>query len=321
MVQTAYSESVFPDGLIVKDGYEQGIGAPVGNIELVQGTVLIVHAGEMHAYLAKKDLPLFKGDTIITREDGRVSLRLGDGSVLTLTTATKLVINESIYDPSKENRSAFVSMTIGKARFWIKKLEDFKYSDFKVKTQTAVVGVRGSDFIVEAGDDFTKVTALENTQLEVVSLTMPCEDAKKAAGKCKVEPVTLTDFERAVVNENALPIRAQEIPPEEAERIRKEFTIKEDGQIAEKDRSSSEREIYLVPKTDLISPETVMKAAGIEAALPEIRKTTPETTQAISKQEEAIRQENTILQQQQTASEIQRDKVISELPGFPKAPK
>ncbi|NJL58710.1 MAG: FecR domain-containing protein [Desulfobacteraceae bacterium] len=139
----------------------------------------------MHAYLAKKTFRCSKAIPSLPAKTGDVSLRLGDGSVLTLTTATKLVINESIYDPSKENRSAFVSMTIGKARFWIKKLEDFKYSDFKVKTQTAVVGVRGSDFIVEAGDDFTKVTALENTQIEVVSLTMPCEDTKRLPENAK----------------------------------------------------------------------------------------------------------------------------------------
>lgn len=318
--QIAYSESDVPEGLIVKDGYEHGVGASVGTVQLVQGTVLIIHIGDTHGYLAQKDVLLFKGDTIITRENGRISFRLNDGSILTLTTGTKLVINESIYDPSKESRSAFISMTLGKARFWIKKIEDFKHADFKVKTQTAVVGVRGSDFIIEAGKDFTKVTALENTQIEVVSLSVPCEDAQKTAKKCKIEPVTLTDFEQAIVNENALPVRATEVLPEESERIKKEFLIKsEDGQIGKKDSASSEHEVYLVPTTELVAPESANEAVKIESAIPEIRRS---AITSISKQDENIRQETAVSEQQQKASETQLEKaVISELPGFPKEPR
>ncbi|NJL58709.1 MAG: hypothetical protein HC887_02725 [Desulfobacteraceae bacterium] len=131
-------------------------------------------------------------------------------------------------------------------------------------------------------------------------------------------------FERAIVNENALPIRAQEILPEEAERIRKEFIIKEDGQIAKKDSSALEREIYLVPKTELIAPETLSQAVRIEATLPEIQKATG-TSQSVSEEGgvDAAHQEDTVSQQQQTASESRHETVIkeiSELPGFPKAP-
>jgi hypothetical protein len=79
-------------------------------------------------------------------------------------------------------------MSTGKARFWVKKLTDFQRSVFKVKTPTAVCGVRGSDFVAIVTADRTELTALEKTFLEVLSLASP-----------EGEPLTITDFERAIV--------------------------------------------------------------------------------------------------------------------------
>lgn len=316
----ACAESLIPEGLMVKDGYEHGIGSPVGTVELVQGTVLIIHTGEMQGYLAKKDLPLFKSDTIITRENGRISFKLNDGSILTMTTDTKLVINESVYDTDKESRSAFVSMVVGKVRFWVKELTDFKRSDFKVKTNTAVVGVRGSDFVVEAAETYTKVTAFEHTRIEVVSTTVPCESAEK---KCKVEPVTLTAFEQAYIQENALPVRAKEVLPQESDLMKKEFSISSDQKQQTAKRDSKIPEFYLAPKDALVNPEKVAEVLKIEASMPEISKSVKQEVQ-IPKQEEAARQEAVVLQQQDKSAEVRQAetiKVLTVLPGFPDKPR
>ncbi|HAO21457.1 MAG: hypothetical protein BWK80_05320 [Desulfobacteraceae bacterium IS3] len=313
----AYSESLVPEGLIVKEGYEHGVGTSVGTIQLVQGSVLIVHFGEIHGYAAKKDLPLFKSDTIITREDGRISFKLNDGSVLTMTTGTKLVINESVYDTDKESRSAFVSMIIGKARFWVKELADFKNSEFKVKTNTAVVGVRGSDFVVEAADTYTKVTAFEHTRIEVVSLSLPCEKTDPLK-KCSVEPVTLSAYEQAIVQENALPTRAAEILPHESDLMKKEFSIAPDEKQQSLKKESAAIDLYLVPKAALVSPETSAEVHKLEASMPDVQK-----IKSSDRQGETARQENTVLQQQVTAAEVRQTeiiKVLTVLPGFPGKP-
>jgi hypothetical protein len=324
MASLAHSESLVPDGLIVKEGYEHGVGSPVGTVQLVQGSVVIIHFGETQGYLAKKDIPLFKSDTIITREDGRISFKLNDGSILTMTTGTKLVINESVYDSDKESRSAFVSMVIGKARFWVKEFSDFKHSEFKVKTNTAVVGVRGSDFVVEAAETYTKITAFEHTRIEVVSLTVPCEKTDPLK-ECKVEPVTLSAFEQAIVQENALPTRAAEILPHESELMKKEFAITPDEkqQSAKKDGKSFEHEFYLVPKGALVSPETSAEAIKLDAAMPEVFQKTKSFTIG-DRQEEAARQENAVIDQQNKSAEVRQTeiiKVLTILPGFPDKPR
>ncbi len=208
------SEAMLPEGLIIEDIFKPGHGSPVGMVLLVQGKVVIMHENIVRGYWAKKDLPLFKGDTIITREKGRIRFELIDGSIMTLSSRTKLVINRSVYDRVKKSRFSFLKMTLGKARFWTKKLLDLKYSEFKVKTHTLVVGVRGSDFIIRATPKLTEVTALEKTELEVVSLAFP-----------EAKPMIVTDFERTIVEEGALPTEAEMLAPEEIEQIKEEFTV------------------------------------------------------------------------------------------------
>ena len=214
----ASSGSLLPDGLIIEDIYKPGIGSPVGEVRLVQGKVVIIHKDIFRGYRAKKDLPLYKGDTIVTREKGHISFKLNDGSTLTMASRTELVINRSVYDPTRKSRSSFLGMTLGKARFWVTKLMGFKRSEFKVKTETAVMGVRGSDFVIRASPKLTEVTALGDTRLELVSLAAP-----------GAKPTLLADFERAVVEEGALPSEVGKISPEEIEQIKKEFKVPPEG--------------------------------------------------------------------------------------------
>ena len=214
--------SMLPEGLVMEDTFQPGYGYPVGSVQLVQGEVVILHKDEMLGYWAKKDLPLFKGDTIVTKEKSRIRLRLKDESVLTLASKTKLMITQSVYDPAKKTRATFINMVLGKAKFWAKKFTNFKRSQFKVKSLTAVVGVRGSEWVEEVTMDTTKVTTLEDTILEVVSIAAP-----------EVEPTVLEDFEQTTVKLGQLPTEVIKIFPVEIEQIRKDFTIIPTGKGAE----------------------------------------------------------------------------------------
>jgi hypothetical protein len=207
------SSDLLPAGLVMEDVFKPGLGAPVGKVEVVEGQVVVIHAGVLRGYLAEKDLPIFTGDTMITLDTGRMRFKLNDGSTLTLASETKLVINRSIYDPAKKSRSSYISMSLGKARFWVTKLADFKRSVFKVKTPTAVCGVRGSDFVTFVTANRTEITALAKTLLEVLSRAFP-------EGK----PISAKDFERVIVEEGALPWK-EKVSPEEIEQMKKLFEV------------------------------------------------------------------------------------------------
>ncbi|MCP4348585.1 MAG: FecR domain-containing protein [Desulfobacterales bacterium] len=210
----AFSEPLVPEGLVIQEKFAPGAGKPIGNIQFAQGKVIIIHAGLSHGYLAKEKTPLFKGDTIIAMERARARFRLNDGSTLTMASKTKLVINKSIYDPSGKRRSSFISMGFGKARFWVRKLVGFKEPEFKVKTKTAVIGVRGSDFVIKSTQNMTEVTTLENTLLEVVSMTA-----------IEAPPIVLSEFERITIEADAYPSPVIDVPQKEVEEMMMEMMI------------------------------------------------------------------------------------------------
>jgi hypothetical protein len=249
---------LLPAGLVMEDEFKPGPGAPVGKFEIVEGEVVIIHAGELSGYSAQKDLPLFTGDTIVALETGRTRFRLNDGSVLTLASETKLVINRSVFDPAKKTRSSYFGMSLGKARFWVTKLADFKKSKFKVKTNTGVCGVRGSDFIVIATATRTEIIALAKTLLEAFSLYFP-------EGK----PISAKDFERIIMGEGELPWK-EEVSPEEIEELMKlfEFILGMVGPLDE-EQTLEEIEELLLDILDQLHYD-VMTLEDIEEGLPEL---------------------------------------------------
>lgn len=105
-----------------------GLGRAVGVVQQVQGEVSITHADEPDGIEAKRGMRLYKGDTIRTLADGRLRLRLNDGSIISLASKTKLKLTRSVYEKKKKRRSSFFSMALGKARFfvWISSVPNLK---------------------------------------------------------------------------------------------------------------------------------------------------------------------------------------------------
>jgi hypothetical protein len=207
-----FAQSERVGALTVHETFRPGNGLPIGGIRAVEGRPLIVHTGVLDAYIAAVDLPLFQKDVLVTREDGRMSFQLNDGSFLSMAQNSKMTLDKSVYDPDRGERSSYVTMGVGKARFMIRKLADFKRSDVKVRTNTAIIGVRGSDFLVFSRTDSTQVIALDDTELSVVSLTAP-----------DVPPTVLRSYQRTVVEEGALPTAVESVTREEMETMLRQF--------------------------------------------------------------------------------------------------
>ena len=212
------SASLLPENLIIEDEFKPGFGLPVGKVRQIQGEVVVMHADQLRGYWAKKFLPLYQGDTIVTLETGKVRLGLNDGSTLTLTSDTKLTINLSVYNPEKKVRSSFFNMVFGKVLFAVRKLTDFKSSQVKTKTFTAVVGVRGSQWVEEVTDRFTEITALINTKLGVIGTAYP-----------EAEPVILEDFDQVTVYEGQPPGKVVKVSNKKLKQFEEDFTIIDDG--------------------------------------------------------------------------------------------
>jgi hypothetical protein len=248
---------LMPDGTRVEDIRETYIapdlGVHIGKADMVQGKAVVIHSGSPAAFWIKEDIPLFKDDAVITLKGGRTRLQLNDGSILTLASETKLILNQSVYDPEAQTRSSFMNMAFGKARFIVKKIKDITDSNFKIKTNTAVVGVRGSDFIITADMASTEVVTLDHTRLEVISLTDP-----------NMTKTVLNDYERIVVDQNALPSAIETISTEDAKQMMKTLEIN-----TEKVQAGMDKNLKGVEGKDALAPSPEKAKDEIKVGLRE----------------------------------------------------
>lgn len=276
------------DNAEIKNKFEPGLGLPVGEIELVQGMNLIFHENENFAYKAEKSLPVFKGDTIVTKEKSLVRIKLNDGSITTLASSTSLTLSRSDYEPEKETRSTFINMGIGKARFVVSKMTNFINSKFNVKTKTAVVGVRGSDFIVISNPESTEIAALNNTELNVLSMDAPGSQTM------------LNEFENTIVNQGEMPSSPEPLLPERVEILKELFNLTPDFEEKKEmpENPLIEKQGVLVSKDLLVMPENIkISTTGHTLELFDIKKesSTEEKTEEIIKEQ----QERLVEQQQE----------------------
>ena len=101
---------------------------------------------------------LHKGDIVITRQSGKAHVILISGSELFLAPSAKLEITEQLIGESKQGIKRFIFDIFGKIRLQIKKT---KKKQLRIKTQTAVIAIKGTDFIVSYENGTTTVATIE----------------------------------------------------------------------------------------------------------------------------------------------------------------
>lgn len=132
----------------VEDVYRPGEGKEIGTVEFVQGVeAYIQHKGERKAYKAQKGVALYMGDALIAGDKAKMTVRLNDKSAFTLSSFSKIVLDRVVFNAAKGTRDSQVSLPLGRANFKVAKITGGD-PNFTVRTPGAVVGVRGSEFLV-----------------------------------------------------------------------------------------------------------------------------------------------------------------------------
>lgn len=116
----------------------------VGRIIYTKGQAW-VQRGDMRLE-AKTGALMYKDDLIVTGERGRMKLRMQDESNVYVGANSRLSLKKYAMKNGNLIEGAF-DMFWGKARFFVNKLNE-KRSSFSVRTSTAVLGVRGTEFLV-----------------------------------------------------------------------------------------------------------------------------------------------------------------------------
>ena len=205
--ETIISEKSLPADGIVEEFFQGGSGLPVGKIQAVRGTAIVFHREPTVRYQAKTGLPLYHGDTISTRNNGRILCRLIDGTIFSLVPETTLTILQCNHNSARKTSVSFLSLKHGDGRFQVKEPAELFSHEFKIQTNTTFVQTRDADFVVRASQDTTEIIAFEKSRLEVTNLAEP-------------EVIfSLSDFQRAFIEDKSGPQMVETVAQVEAEEL------------------------------------------------------------------------------------------------------
>ncbi|MBF0142189.1 MAG: FecR domain-containing protein [Magnetococcales bacterium] len=129
----------------------------------LQGEVLVVRKGLSEPHSLKLGEKLFSGDRVQTGE-GETQLRFTDGGLLSIYANSSFAIDEYVFSSEgRTDNKSFLSLIAGQFRALtgrIGKEED----KFQMRTKFAILGVRGTRFVVDLGQRL-HVTVDEGTVL------------------------------------------------------------------------------------------------------------------------------------------------------------
>ena len=118
--------------------------ANIGNITELTGSGRIVRDEPYKALLA---FDINSYDNVQT-SNGRIGITFLDDSQVKLTEHSELIIDEFIYDPDPSKSKMALQFASGTARFITGKLATIDRENITIKTPSATVGIRGTDFTV-----------------------------------------------------------------------------------------------------------------------------------------------------------------------------
>ena len=116
--------------------------ADIGGISELNGFAQIVRDEPLQAELK---LGIKSNDEAITT-NGRMAITFLDDSTVKLTEHSELLIDEYIYDPNPSKSKMALTFGLGTARFITGNLNRIDKQNIKLKTPTANIAIRGTDF-------------------------------------------------------------------------------------------------------------------------------------------------------------------------------
>jgi len=163
---------------------EQLPAVDVGNISELSGSARVLRE---KPYNAELDFDIQQNDEAVTT-NGRMAITFLDDSKVKLTEHSQLTIDEYIFDPNPSKSKMAITFGLGTARFITGSLNKIDKSNIDLKTPTANIAIRGTDFTVtvdETGrsllillpDEFgnTSGEILVTTAMGTVTLNKPYE--------------------------------------------------------------------------------------------------------------------------------------------------
>ena len=119
------------------------------------GNVVLTNASS--SYPLEKGGFVSAGDTVITGDDGRVQLRFTDGGLVSLMPNSRFAVEEYSQPTASSEGSASVNLLKGGMRALSGSIGKNQPDNYKLKTNVATLGIRGTQFVVVMDADVMRV--------------------------------------------------------------------------------------------------------------------------------------------------------------------
>ena len=116
----------------------------VGRITQLEGRVDLLKGGQLPAVALKIDDTVEPGDVVRTKSLSKAQITFIDNSLLTLSQEARIAIEAFKFEPSQGKRQVVLEILQGMALAVVNKILKAEEPDFVIKTQTAIMGVRGT---------------------------------------------------------------------------------------------------------------------------------------------------------------------------------
>jgi hypothetical protein len=133
-----------------------GISQPIGQVTLVIGTGHRIDTGGNKSVIRKGD-SLHEGDKLETRAGGHVHIRFIDGALVSVRPSSKLTVEAYNKDETGASGVIRFKLDAGTMRSVTGQWGEANHDRFRLNTPIAAIGIRGTDFVVQAETDRVRV--------------------------------------------------------------------------------------------------------------------------------------------------------------------
>jgi hypothetical protein len=123
---------------------------PAGTVKIATGSVTIENGGEKRA--ASPGAVVVSGDRIVTGRDSAVGITLRDNTLLSAGASSTLVIDKFAFNSTTHAGEIDASVKRGTLAVVSGKIAKQSPDAVKFRTPNAILGVRGTSFVVDVGD-------------------------------------------------------------------------------------------------------------------------------------------------------------------------
>jgi hypothetical protein len=139
----------------------------VAHFTQVVGQVEVLKSAGGKVIPATVELGAAEKDGVNTKALSRAQLKFLDDTIMSVAPESQITIESYMFDASKGKRNAVSLMTKGLVHVVVTNVSKVKGEDFVIKTPTAIMGIRGTEFFLLQGEGFGDlfvVTGLVSTR-------------------------------------------------------------------------------------------------------------------------------------------------------------